>query len=423
MRLAALLFVIPLIFTTATARTWYINPDGTGDAPTIQAGIDSAVAGDIIELADGTFRGDGNRDLDYGGRSVTVRSQSGTAEMCVIDPEGTDTQPHRAFEFRSGETTDAVLSGVRITGGWWDIAPYGGGILINYESSPTIRECEFIQNVGSAVLCSVDCEPLFIDCAFIMNEGTGGGGVWGRWASPTFEGCVFMENTAGSGGAFHGDGCSAVFRDCDFVANSAASAGAVMILASHGFEFYDCYFKDNSGEHTGAIYQLIGVLVLDGCAFVGNRAEGWGGALTTGKSTTDTIRSCTFVDNEGPCGTLCLGEWEYTVDNTIVAFGRGGPGLATDYTITLTCCDIYGNEGGDWVGSIADQYGINGNLSSDPLFCDLELDDFTLRSDSPCLPGNHPDGADCGLIGAFGEGCGSTSTEHTSWSGVKALFR
>lgn len=36
----------------------------------------------------------------------------------------------------------------------------------------------------------------------------------------------------------------------------------------------------------------------------------------------------------------------------------------------------------------------------------------------------HPDGYDCGLIGALGEGCsGPTAVEHTSWGGVKAMFR
>ncbi|RPJ41743.1 MAG: hypothetical protein EHM19_11270, partial [Candidatus Latescibacterota bacterium] len=354
--IAAVLLSTTLSAATAPARTWRILPDGSGDAPTIQAGIDSASAGDTVELGDGVYAGDGNRDLDYGGKGITVCSQSGSAEACVIDPEGTETEPHRAFRFQSGETADAVLSGVQIRGGWWDVAPYGGGILVDHGSSPTVRDCDFIENAGSALLCSTDCEPVFVDCEFIGNEGTGGGAVWGRWASPSFERCVFMGNRGVSGGAFHGDGCSAVFSDCDFVSNSAVSAGAVMILASHGFEFYNCTFKDNTGEHTGGIYQLIGVLILDGCTFVGNRGEDWGGALTTDKNTTDTIRSCTFADNEGPCGTLCLGEREYTVNNTIIAFGHGGPGLATDYAITLTCCDIFGNEGGDWVDGIADQY-------------------------------------------------------------------
>ena len=45
------------------SRTWHINSFGTGDAPTIQAGIDSAITGDLVSLADGTYTGTGNRDI------------------------------------------------------------------------------------------------------------------------------------------------------------------------------------------------------------------------------------------------------------------------------------------------------------------------------------------------------------------------
>ena len=52
------------VFSFATivwATTYLVNPEGTGDFPTIQAAIDAVVDGDIIELNDGTFTGDGNR--------------------------------------------------------------------------------------------------------------------------------------------------------------------------------------------------------------------------------------------------------------------------------------------------------------------------------------------------------------------------
>ncbi|MGD2111436.1 MAG: hypothetical protein PVI86_18820 [Phycisphaerae bacterium] len=34
---------------------------------TIQEGIDAAVDGDVVEVADGTYAGTGNKDLDFGG--------------------------------------------------------------------------------------------------------------------------------------------------------------------------------------------------------------------------------------------------------------------------------------------------------------------------------------------------------------------
>jgi hypothetical protein len=40
---------------TANARTWYVKNDGTGDAPTIEAGIDSSVFGDTVLVGPGTY--------------------------------------------------------------------------------------------------------------------------------------------------------------------------------------------------------------------------------------------------------------------------------------------------------------------------------------------------------------------------------
>ena len=66
--------------------------------------------------------------------------------------------------------------------------------------------------------------------------------------------------------------------------------------------------------------------------------------------------------------------------------------------------NIYGNDGNNYMG-IPDLTGINGNISVDPLFCDSDNGVYTLNAKSYCLPGNHPLGEDCGLIGALGEGC------------------
>jgi len=57
------------------------------------------------------------------------------------------------------------------------------------------------------------------------------------------------------------------------------------------------------------------------------------------------------------------------------------------------------------------------------------MGDIGLAVASPCLPGQHPDGYECGLIGASWETCSTTTgveeatSYRTSWSGVKTLFR
>jgi hypothetical protein len=133
---------------------------------------------------------------------------------------------------------------------------------------------------------------------------------------------------------------------------------------------------------------------------------------------------CTFYGNESDNGAI----YSYTsagassIANTIIAFSRSGAAFECGPSDIpeLVCCDLWGNEGGDWDGCIADQYGLNGNICEDPLFCDPESGDFTLDCNSPCAAENDPD---CGQIGAWPVGCGPTPVMETSWGAIKAMFR
>ena len=84
----------------------------------------------------------------------------------------------------------------------------------------------------------------------------------------------------------------------------------------------------------------------------------------------------------------------------------------------LSCCDLYGNTGGDWTGCVAGQYGQNRNISADPLFCALPTD-LTLESTSPCAPGNS---GGCFQIGAWPVGCYDfSSVDGNTFSGQVTL--
>jgi hypothetical protein len=130
--------------------------------------------------------------------------------------------------------------------------------------------------------------------------------------------------------------------------------------------------------------------VVERCSFFGNVAEKY------------------YENFPGHGAGLFLNNSPAILQNCIVAFNYGAEGFECvsctepPDTSDLLCCDIYGNELGDWVGSIADQFGQNGNISGNPLFCDTVVANLFLETASPCAAANSP----CaGTIGAFDVGC------------------
>ncbi len=377
---AVILLALAAPFSWATV--YVVTPDGTGDYPTIQAAIDAAVDGDVIELASGTFHGSGNRDIDYGHKSVTVRSISGDPTSCIIDCEGSPSAPHWGLWFLY-ELPAAVLQGVTVTHGYDDMAS-GGGVYC--AASVAFVDCVFADNTsagpygGGGVNCAL-CSPSFTNCRFEGNtaDAAGGGLMFLYGGSPRFDRCTFVGNVSyGGGGCAIGDAMegelSAEFTDCVFSGNSAGLGGGLF-----------CW-----GEATAS---------LDHCTITGNVVTAYGAGV--------------HVEHDLAGVTL---------SNTIVAFNLGGEGIhcGAGGSATLTCCDVFGNSGGDWVGCIEGQLGIEGNICEDPLFCGSGSGDFTLHADSPCAPEHNPE---CGLIGAWPVGCEETPVEKTTWGAIKAMFR
>ena len=403
MRYYCVIFLLCLaIVPAASARTWVVNPAGTGDAPNIQAGIDSAAAADTVLLADGTYTGPGNRDIDFGGKAVTLRSQAGDPNLCVIDCQGSSADPHRGFLFETGETPSSRIEYVTVTDGYMN----NGGGMACYYSSPTITGCIFEGDSASSVGGGADLvssEAEFINCQFIGNHAGGAaGGVYSETFSPAFSLCTFAWNTTGgNGGGIYSHSNAPSLTECTFSDNSALRGGGAYLDGGCTASFIYCIFRRNTG------------------AFFG------GGMRCNGAS--PTIENCTFVaDSSGSGGAAVhLGNSDAPgFTNTLIAFSKTGSAIECDAPggpLGLSCCNIYGNEGGDWTGCIAVHAGVNGNFSADPLFCDIPTSDLRLEECSPCLAGNNTCGV---LVGAQGPYCGcGEATEPATWGKVKAMFR
>ena len=77
------------------ATTWYVDDNAPADFSTIQAALDASWDGDTIIVRDGTYTGAGNRDIDFNGKAVHLRSENG--------PDLPRTQERKNF-YRKGDT-------------------------------------------------------------------------------------------------------------------------------------------------------------------------------------------------------------------------------------------------------------------------------------------------------------------------------
>ena len=268
-------------FYTRTSATIRVPADLT----TIQDAIGFAINQDTVLVADGIYSGDGNRDICFYGKNIVVKSENGP-QNCVIDCQGDDREPHRAFVFRLNEDTTSIVDGFTMMNGY-GLLEYGynrGGAILCNGASPSIKNCNFIYNVGSRQ----------------------GGGI------------------------------------------SYLSAGR------------------------------------------------------------PTLTNCTFTNNRADYGSAVYFQGEYlTVDNCIMTYNLEGAAVegSADWGLKMSCCDVYSNEGGDWYGLITGQFDVRGNISEDPLFCNLLGNDYNISSSSPCAPAH----TECGQIMGAGavSSCGN----------------
>jgi predicted outer membrane repeat protein len=270
--------------TPGLARTIHVDSRGMGEAPNIQAAVKMGSPGDTVLLANGAYRGPGNRDIALS-KPLTISSASDNPDSCVIDCEGAG----RAFVIDSPMGTDLPhVNGITITNGHAD--------------------------TGGAVYCAKRCSPLLSRCVFRGNRaGEDGGAI--RCAETTEKvhlvDCVFTHNSAGGKG------------------------GAIALCCCSLSRFENLTLVDNESKENGAAISSIGLSNLD-------------------------------------------------LERSIVAFHRGpAPIHCNGADAMIDSCDVFGNEGGNWAGSLDSLANRYGNVSLDPGFENAQANNFRLRESSP----------------------------------------
>jgi len=373
----------PVSTTTPRYRTWRVLVDGNGDAPTIQAGLDSAAAGDTVLVAPGTYtwtnqHTDSNPDyakwamlfFNLEVRDIIVVSEAGPGST-ILDAQGSG----RVVDFIASNEGD-VLDGFTLTGGDAYMSAQGdstgGGILAHLTG------------------VSTPASPWIRNCIITGNRADRGGGIGLAGQTPIrVENCVIANNEAILGG------------------------GVWSINTENEAVFVDCVIRDNVvTDRGGGICIYHAFVTFESCTIYGNRASDKGGALfcfRTFQSTNPvSLISCSLVDNKANHGGAVglVSTAFLSLQSCIIAHQDAWStfDFLEDNVLEMGCCDIFGNRGGDEIPDTAVDLG--DNFSQDPLFCGAaDSGDYGLQPGSPCAAGNHPAGADCGLIGALPVGC------------------
>jgi predicted outer membrane repeat protein len=311
-----------------------------------------------------------------------------------------------------------------------------GGALNNTTGTIySYTDCDFegsIGNFGGVAVNYNDSNGSYNNCRFRNNTSNAGGGAlsYGFKAQGTLNGCLFEDNTANTiGGAVYvqNDTTSVSINQCMFSGNKSISTGGAMFLrAGSSINLSQCDFLGNQGVSGGAVNiqadSILRPLVnVERSTFILNNCETQGAAFNISNSNV-VLTNC-LVGGNTNLGTTAGGGFSNnasrglestlrlvntTVANNSATIGAGVANWQEDSTssraILSTVNSIFENTGNNYEIEEGTPQVISngGNHSSDASFgaslngaqdasgvsaqfVDPGLDDYHLRSTSPCI--------------------------------------
>jgi parallel beta-helix repeat protein len=396
--------------------------------PTIQSAIDTASDGEVILVEDGTYTGEGNKNLDFKGKAITVKSRNGP-DKCSIDCQGAET----AFFLHTEETPASVIDGFRIQncidgvkiGG---MHPHEGsastikdciisdcqdnGINIRYSKGTIISDCTIRDNQENGI-STVEGSITISNCYIEKNQ-RDGIYLW-ECSSPTIIGCTIKENQRNG---INLSGCnSPTITNCTLTDNLTrgieVEAGWKLninncIVSRNLFGITAANAHDGEGIITDCIiseHQYSGVSIGEATYTIANSiiSKNNHSGIAAGLDSTTIVRNCIISDNTNPSdgGGINAG-YRLMVTNSTISRNTGqyGGGISTrahnESDVRITNTILWGNSplSQPELGGLAtitysdidqDGYeGINGNIRQDPLFADPSNGDYNLTKLSPC---------------------------------------
>jgi hypothetical protein len=301
-----------------------------GDYTAIQNAIDHSANGDVILVNPGVY----NENINFKGKAITVSStnvaDAGVVGSTIIHAVGRAS----VVTFATGETSNSILAGFTITGGY-------GTVNVDF---------------GTNIFW--------------------GAGIYCLGASPTIVGNVITANAAPDGAvsdAGYGCGIGCIESDAIIIRNritgNSGYAGGGILTYLGKARIASNLISSNSAVIGGGAVLISGSLLINN-TLAGNAAEGGAGNVY---AASDSNGQCLVTDN-------------------IICNATIGGGIYVDDQDLITQAafnDVWNNADGDYFAS-TDRTGFNGNISQDPSFVGGENNDYHLRDVSPCINAGDP---------------------------------
>jgi hypothetical protein len=300
-----------------------------GDYATIQEAIDNAGEGAEVIVQPGTYTGEGNYDIRFRGKAITVRSADPNDPEIVASTVVDCNDRGGGFIFDDNEDASSVLSGFCIVNCRYSRGGRGPAVFC-HRSSPLIGNSIIMHNSYGGIYVQWG-NPAVRNCKIVNNGGYRGAGIFVHESRVTIENCMIGGNSAKCGGGIF---CSAYSEVV--VRHSLISGNKALELGGGLF----CEQCD---------------VVIDGCTIAGNAAGERGGGIYSHRSS-QAISDSIVWGNTAP------------IDRQIVAVkcphDRGGGPIP----MVISYSDI---QGGQAAVNIVEECTLNwgpDNIESDPCF-------------------------------------------------------
>lgn len=381
--------------------TWTVKEDGSGDAPTVQAGIDLAIDGDEVLVGPGRYV----ENIDFKGKSLFLRSEQGR-DVTVLDGSGS---PGGDSVITLSAEESVTIEGFTITGGEGRPDATGG----DRRGGGIYSESGKLQVLGNAFKRNT---------AIGTIGGVGGAIFLGSAEKQTgflfAEANVFFENEAlRLGGAiclWHIAG--AFIQENSFEQNRTEhDGGGICYLTTDQSPIEvseNAFVENHAGDHGGGVYvagagrttpiRIVSNLMVRNLALGEPPGpNGAGGAIYVVR-VSGSIANNTLVANGGsgqlPCAGggifIDLDVTDLKIRNNIIAWSDGcGLGCVEGSTPLIQNNIVWANDSDFGLGDRA-CVDVGVNILADPQFCNSKNSDYRVSAGSPALIGKE-------VIGAF----------------------